>query len=64
MKKIVLLFLFLSSTITFSQSRGIRIGFIDMEYILENVPEYLESTGDATMIFPDQSNQYFGGIQL
>ena len=30
----------------------------------ENVPEYNESTGDSTMIYPDQSNQYFGGIQL
>ena len=29
-----------------------------------NVPEYLESVGDATQIYPDQTNQYFGGIQL
>ena len=29
-----------------------------------NVPEYLESVGDATQIYPDQSNVYFGGIQL
>jgi hypothetical protein len=29
-----------------------------------NLPEYLQTTGDATNIFPDQSNQYFGGIQL
>jgi Skp family chaperone for outer membrane proteins len=43
MKKIVLLFLFLSTTISFSQSRGIRIGFIDMEYILEKVPNYAEA---------------------
>ncbi|WP_339888155.1 OmpH family outer membrane protein [uncultured Flavobacterium sp.] len=43
MKKIVLLFLFLSTTIVFSQSRGIRIGFIDMEYILEKVPNYAEA---------------------
>ncbi|CAM3666350.1 OmpH family outer membrane protein [Flavobacterium gelidilacus] len=43
MKKIVLLFLFLSTTIAFSQSRGIRIGFIDMEYILEKVPNYAEA---------------------
>ena len=43
MKKTVLLFLFLSTTIAFSQSRGIRIGFIDMEYILEKVPNYAEA---------------------
>jgi len=30
----------------------------------QNLPEYLQTTGDATNIFPDQSNQYFGGIQL
>lgn len=29
-----------------------------------SVPEYNETTGDATQIYPDQSNQYFGGIQL
>lgn len=28
------------------------------------IPEYLETTGDTTMIYPDQSNQYFGGINL
>ena len=29
-----------------------------------NIPEYLESVGDSTQIYPDQSNQYFGGIEL
>ena len=29
-----------------------------------NIPEYLESVGDATQIYPDQSNQYFGGLEL
>lgn len=43
MKKTVLLFLFFISTLSFSQSRGIRIGFIDMEYILEKVPNYAEA---------------------
>jgi len=28
------------------------------------IPEYLESVGNATQIYPDQSNQYFGGINL
>ena len=28
---------------SFSQSRGIRIGYIDMEYILEKVPDYAEA---------------------
>jgi hypothetical protein len=29
-----------------------------------NIPQYLESVGNQTQIYPDQSNQYFGGIQL
>ena len=29
-----------------------------------NIPEYLESTGDSTMQFPDMGNQYFSGLQL
>ncbi|MDK2773043.1 MAG: OmpH family outer membrane protein, partial [Flavobacterium sp.] len=41
MKK--LLFLLLISSISFSQSRGIRIAYIDMEYILEKVPSYAEA---------------------
>ena len=37
------------------------------DYLLansSNIPEYLQSTGDSTQIYPDQSNQYFGGINL
>ena len=29
-----------------------------------NIPEFLESVGNATQIWPDQSNQYFGGLEL
>lgn len=29
-----------------------------------DIPEFLESVGNATQIYPDQTNQYFGGIQL
>jgi hypothetical protein len=28
------------------------------------LPQYLLSVGNQTQIYPDQSNQYFGGIQL
>jgi len=28
------------------------------------IPQYFESIGNQTQIYPDQSNQYFGGIQL
>lgn len=28
------------------------------------IPEYLESVGNSTQIYPDQTNQYFGGIEL
>ena len=37
------------------------------DYLLansQNLPEYLQSVGDSTQIYPDQSNQYFGGINL
>ena len=30
----------------------------------QQIPQYLESVGNQTQIYPDQTNQYFGGIQL
>ena len=30
----------------------------------QNIPQYLETVGNQTMIYPDMTNQYFGGIQL
>jgi len=30
----------------------------------QNIPQYLESVGNQTQIYPDQTNQYFQGIQL
>jgi hypothetical protein len=29
-----------------------------------NIPQYLESVGNQTQIYPDQSSQYFAGLQL
>jgi hypothetical protein len=29
-----------------------------------NLPEYLESIGDQTQVYPDKSSQYFGGIHF
>lgn len=43
MKKIASLFILLVSLSNFAQSRGVRIGYIDMEYILEKAPEYAEA---------------------
>ena len=44
MRKHILLLLFIGISISVNaQSRGIRIGYIDMEYILQNVPDYLEA---------------------
>jgi len=44
MKKTVflLLIVLLSSTL-FAQTRGTKVGYIDMEYILQNVPDYTEA---------------------
>ena len=41
MRKIFFILLFLSVNITFSQ-RSMRIGYIDTEYILQNLSEYNE----------------------
>lgn len=43
MKKFIFFILILSSLSTFSQSRGVRIGYIDMNYILDKVPDYAEA---------------------
>ena len=39
----LLAFVFLISFSSFGQ-RSVRIGYIDTEYILQNVPEYLEAS--------------------
>ena len=44
MRKQFLLFLTILFTgITFGQAKGVKIGYIDMEYILQNVPSYTEA---------------------
>ena len=45
MKKyfLLLLFSFLISNSSVAQTRGVKIGYIDMEYILEKVPDYAEA---------------------
>ena len=43
MKKIILLLALTCSLLTYSQGRGVKIGYIDMDYILEKVPEYAET---------------------
>ena len=44
MRKHFLLFAILfTSLATLAQTRGVKIGYIDMEYILQNVPDYTEA---------------------
>jgi len=43
MKKLFILISITLSMVTHSQTRGVKIGYIDMEYILEKVPEYAET---------------------
>lgn len=43
MVKKILLFAFLSLSIVSNAQKAQRIGYIDMEYILENIPEYKEA---------------------
>ena len=40
-KKCFFILLFFAATLVFSQ-KGIKIGYIDTEYILENLPEYYQ----------------------
>jgi len=42
-KYIAILIILLISTQLNAQSRGVKIGYIDMEYILQNVTDYSEA---------------------
>lgn len=42
-KTVFILLLLLTSATFFAQTRGTKVGYIDMEYILQNVPEYSEA---------------------
>ncbi len=42
---LLVLTLVLFSSNAFAQARGVRIAYVDMEYILENVEEYRDATG-------------------
>ena len=56
MKNNVLFLITLAFTITFSVNaqRGVRIGYIDTEFILENIPEYQEATAQLN----DKANKW------
>jgi Skp family chaperone for outer membrane proteins len=45
MKKYLLISILFLSTVfqANAQSKGVKIGYIDMEYILQNVPDYSEA---------------------
>ncbi len=40
---LVLLIMITASVAVHAQSRGVKVGYIDMEYILQNVPDYIEA---------------------
>ena len=48
MKTKVLVLLILFTAVSLHAQRGVRIGYIDMEYILENVPEYQEASNQLS----------------
>jgi Skp family chaperone for outer membrane proteins len=50
---------FMLSLQTANAQRGIRIGYVDMDYILENVPEYQE----ASKQLEDKANRWKGEIE-
>ncbi len=41
---LILIVIIITSLNSFSQGKGVKIGYIDMEYILENVPDYKEAS--------------------
>lgn len=43
--KVLIVILMLTAVFSANAQRGVRIGYIDTEYILENIPEYTEATG-------------------
>ncbi len=49
-KQHLFLLLFVATSLsTFAQSRGVKIGYIDMEYILQNVPDYAEANNQLEL---------------
>ena len=42
-KQFLLILTILISSLTFGQAKGVKIGYIDMEFILQNVPNYAEA---------------------
>ncbi len=44
-KQILLILTILISSFSFGQAKGVKIGYIDMEYILQNVPNYADAKG-------------------
>ena len=44
-KQILVILTILISSFSFSQAKGVKIGYIDMEYILQNVPNYADAKG-------------------
>ena len=42
-KKLSIVFVFCLINLTLQAQRGLRIGYVDMEYIMENVPEFQQS---------------------
>lgn len=43
-KSFLLLMIFVGTFLSNAQSKGVKIGYIDMDYILENVPDYKEAS--------------------
>ncbi len=49
MKKTIVLFALITSSIFYSQSKGMRIGYIDMDYILSKVSSYAEANNQLEL---------------
>lgn len=47
MKKLLVVMAVFATLASSAQTRGIKIGYFDMEYILEKVPDYAEAKKPA-----------------
>lgn len=47
-KKLLILFILAISSVQLQAQRGLKIGYVDMDYILENVPEYQQASQQLT----------------
>ncbi|WGD35398.1 OmpH family outer membrane protein [Olleya sp. YS] len=60
--KVLIVLVMLAAGFTANAQRGVRIGYIDTEYILENIPEYTEATNQLESKVQKWKNEIEGKL--